>query len=91
MNMEEKIKSAIEKHISVHEIQLVNESHKHAGHAGDNGTGESHFILIVVSDDFKEHSRVQRQRLVCSAVQDLFDCGLHALSMKTYTLEEFNI
>ena len=90
MQMEEKIKSAIEGGLSPHHIQLINESHKHIGHAGDNGSGQTHFKLMVVSDVFAGCSRVQRQRLVNRAITGLFEEGLHAISIKTYTLEEFN-
>ena len=90
MQMEEKIKSAIEGGLSPHHIQLINESHKHIGHAGDNGSGQTHFKLMVVSDVFAGCSRVQRQRLVNRVITGLFEEGLHAINIKAYTLEEFN-
>ena len=89
--MEDKIKEAIEAALSPHEMQLMNQSAKHAGHAGDDGSGQTHFELIVVSDQFLNRNRVQRQRMVNAAVCGLFSEGLHAFSMKLYTLEEYNI
>ena len=86
--MEEKIKAAIHAAINVHEMQLVNDSSKHAGHAGDDGSGQTHFKLKVVSNDFMGCNRIQRQRLVNTALSECFEEGLHAISLKLLTLEE---
>jgi len=91
MTMEEKIKNAVEAAMDVHEMQLVNESHKHAGHAGDDGTGQTHFKLMVVSPVFEGHNRVQRQRLINAALSKCFEEGLHAISLKLLTLDESDI
>ena len=91
MNMEEKIKIALESEINAHHIEIINESNLHAGHSGDDGSGQTHFKLMIVSDDFKGYSRIQRQRTVNESIKHLFQQGLHALSMELLTLEEFNI
>jgi len=91
MNMEEKIKAAIKNKIKTHDMQLINESHKHAGHAGDDGSGQTHFKLMIVSDDFLNLNRVQRQRLVNAAISECFDAGLHAISLKLNTCEESKV
>lgn len=62
-------------------LDVVNESHMHAGHAGSPGTGESHFRILVVSPKFAGQSRVQRQRLVNDALGDLLRHRIHALAM----------
>ncbi len=90
MNMEDKIKKAIEDSFSPEHFQLVNESHKHKGHAGDDGSGQTHFQLLVVSRKFENCNRVQRQRMVNEALAVCFEEGLHALSMTLSTPEEFN-
>jgi BolA protein len=67
-------------------ITIVNDSHKHAGHAGDNGTGQSHYTVCVVSNAFHGKSRVQSQRMVNDALRHLMgDGGIHALSIQTKT------
>jgi len=91
MTMEEKIKQALANAIDVHHMELINESHKHAGHSGDDGSGQTHFLLMVVSDDFLNHSRVQRQRVINAAIAQFFKEGLHAISLKLLTLEESNV
>lgn len=89
MQMEEKIKQAISEGLSPNRIQLINESHKHAGHSGDDGSGQTHFKLMVVSDKFIGHNRMQRQRFVNGLLAEHFQQGLHAISMELYTAEEF--
>ncbi len=65
-------------------LDLVNESHLHAGHAGSPGTGESHFRLLLVSPRFVGRSRVDRHRLVNDALGDLLRHKIHALAIAAY-------
>lgn len=88
MSITQTIKDKVEKDLSPLRYELINESHKHAGHAGDDGSGETHYKLIIVSNLFEGLSRVDRQRLVNSALKDAFENGLHAMSLKLYTEKE---
>ena len=63
-------------------LDVVDDSHKHAGHAGARPEGETHYTVKIVSDKFAGLSRVAMQRAVMSALQQEFDTGLHALSIK---------
>ena len=63
-------------------LDLDNQSARHHGHAGDNGSGESHFALIIESAAFTGLNRVQRQRAVYAALGDLMVERVHALSIK---------
>jgi len=63
-------------------LDVHNESHLHAGHMGDNGTGESHFRVEVESAAFAGLSRVARQRLVNAALTDLLATRIHALAIR---------
>ncbi|WP_033923142.1 BolA family protein [Sphingomonas sp. 37zxx] len=63
-------------------LTVVNESHLHAGHLGDDGSGESHFAVEVESAAFAGLNRVARQRLVNQALADLLATRIHALRMK---------
>ena len=81
MSMEERIKKKLEEELRPIRLEVMNESHKHAGHAGSPGTGESHFNVIVASDVFVGMSRVQRQRVVYRILDDEIKGGLHALSL----------
>ena len=70
------------------EIEVRDESHLHAGHAGAPDGGESHFRVRVVSDRFEGLSRVARQRLVNEALRDELEGPVHALAMATLTPAE---
>lgn len=63
-------------------LEVVNDSAKHRGHMGDDGTGESHFSVDVVSAAFAGRSRVERQRLVNHALADLLRDRIHALAIR---------
>jgi BolA protein len=64
------------------DLDISNDSAHHAGHMGDDGSGESHFSVSVESAAFAGLSRVQRQRLVNQALADLLRDRIHALSIK---------
>ncbi|QNQ08697.1 BolA family protein [Sphingomonas alpina] len=63
-------------------LDVINDSAHHAGHMGDDGSGESHFTVIVESLAFVGLSRVQRQRLINTALSDLLQTSIHALAIK---------
>ena len=63
-------------------IALIDQSEQHFGHAGYNPAGESHFRLEIESPAFTRKSRVERQRLVYSALGDLMKERVHALSIR---------
>ena len=64
-------------------LEVINESAMHRGHAGDDGSGESHFRVVVESVSFTGLNRVARQRLVNQALAELLRDHVHALAMKT--------
>lgn len=63
-------------------LDVVNESHLHAGHTNSPGTGESHFRVLVISPKFSGVSRIARHRLVNEALGDLLRDRIHALAIK---------
>ena len=63
-------------------LVVTNDSARHHGHAGDDGSGESHFAVEVESERFAGMSRVERQRAVNSALADLLRDHIHALAIK---------
>jgi BolA protein len=63
-------------------IELVDDSEQHRGHGGHNPAGESHFSLTIESPKFTDKSRVERQRLIYSALGDLMHERVHALSIR---------
>ena len=71
--------------LSPTKIELIDDSDKHRGHGGYNPAGESHFSLLIESPDFVGKSRIERQRLVHSALGDLLDDRVHARSIRART------
>ena len=69
-------------------LELVDESDRHAGHAGARPEGETHFAVTIVSAAFAGMSRVARQRLVYAALAAELAGQVHALSLTTRTPEE---
>jgi len=63
-------------------LAVTNDSARHHGHAGDDGSGESHFTVEVVSASFEGLSRLARQRAVNAALGDLMRDRIHALAIK---------
>ncbi|MED5545587.1 MAG: BolA family protein [Pseudomonadota bacterium] len=64
------------------QLEIVNDSAHHAGHLGDDGTGESHFTIHIESAQFEGVSRLQRQRMVNAALGDIPGERVHALAIK---------
>ena len=63
-------------------LEVINDSHHHAGHMGDDGTGESHWTVVVESPAFAGLNRIARQRLVNQALADLLSSRIHALAIR---------
>lgn len=69
-------------------LDVINDSAQHRGHMGDDGSGESHFTVVVESAAFVGKSRVERQRLVNRALGDLMDDKVHAMAIRATAPEE---
>ncbi|MFT6084048.1 MAG: BolA protein [Alphaproteobacteria bacterium] len=67
---------------------ITNQSDKHSHHSGDDGTGQTHYDVTIISDAFSGISKVNRHRMVTDLLQSEFDTGLHALSLTLKTPQE---
>ena len=63
-------------------LEVINDSARHHGHSGDDGSGESHFTVVIESAAFAGVSRLQRQRQVNAALGDIPGQRVHALAIK---------
>jgi BolA protein len=63
-------------------LAVINDSAKHHGHSGDDGSGESHFTVEIESAAFAGVNRVMRQRMVNKALGDLPGERVHALAIR---------
>ena len=64
------------------DLEVINDSASHHGHAGHDGSGESHFTIAITSAAFAGVSRLERQRLVNRALGDIPGQRVHALAIK---------
>ena len=76
--------AALEQKLEAQRVEVVDESARHAGHAGAAGGG-GHYRVVVVSSRFEGLTRVEAQRLVYGALADMMATEIHALSMTTLT------
>jgi BolA protein len=65
------------------QLDIVDDSARHAGHAGAHPEGETHFTVIIVAAEFAGLSRVARQRLVYQTLAEELATRVHALSLTT--------
>ena len=85
MNVHETIEQKISKALSPNHLQVINESHMHNVPPGS----ESHFKLVVVTDTFSGVPRVRRHQTVNGILKDELAGPIHALSMETLTIAEW--
>jgi BolA protein len=77
----EKIRTALQAGLNPSQIELEDESHLHAGHAGAQ-SGRGHFSVSIVSSAFAGLGPAQRHRAVYAALGELMQSDIHALSIK---------
>ena len=63
-------------------LDVINDSAKHSGHAGDDGSGASHFTVVIEAPAFAGKSRLERQRMVNRALGDIPGERVHALAIQ---------
>ena len=83
MSVADAIRDKLSERFTPTRLVIVDDSHRHAGHAGARPEGETHFTVTIVSAVFAGLGRVARQRLVYDALSDELAGGVHALSLTT--------
>jgi len=78
--MEERLTAAL----APARLDVINDTANHLGHAGDDGSGESHFTVVIESAEFTGKSRLERQRMVNGALGDIPGTRVHALAIKAF-------
>ena len=63
-------------------LEVINDSASHAGHSGDDGSGESHFTVVIEAPAFADMSRIERQRAVNKVLGDIPGERVHALAIQ---------
>lgn len=88
MSVADSIRTKLTRAFAPQEIEVVDDSARHAGHSGSQPGGETHFSVRIVSAAFDGVSRVERQRRVYAALAEEMKGRVHALSLTTLTPAE---
>lgn len=64
-------------------LQVIDESHHHAGHSGSRPDGESHFRVVISAEAFRGKSRVEQHRMVNAALAEELKERVHALAIQS--------
>lgn len=88
MSVEQSIREKLARAFEPTRLEVVNESHLHAGHRSSPGTGESHFRVLIVAPLFAGKSRLERHRLVNATLAAELAGKVHALALRTYAPDE---
>ena len=81
------LRERLEAALSPQDLEIVDESRKHAGHAGA-ADGRGHFDVLIVAEAFSGKGLLERHRLVYAAVGDAMQTDVHALSIRALTPDE---
>ena len=82
MSVANRIETLLREQLSPTELQVIDDSSKHAGHSGARAGGESHFTVKITSVTFAGMNALARHRAVYGALKPLLDAGLHALAIE---------
>jgi BolA family transcriptional regulator, general stress-responsive regulator len=88
MSVAATIRQRLEQALRPARLDIVDESHLHAGHSAEARAGESHFRVLVVSAEFAGKSRIARHRLVNELLADQLATKVHALAIHAYAPDE---
>ncbi|MCC4617434.1 BolA family transcriptional regulator [Xanthomonas campestris pv. asclepiadis] len=87
MSRVERIRAALQSALAPTELEVVDDSHRHAGHAGARD-GRGHFNVRVVSAAFAGKPPLARHRAVYAAVGEMMQTDIHALSIEAFAPDE---
>lgn len=82
MNRSQRIISLLTKALQPTRLELHDDSHKHAGHSGARDGGETHYELVIASEQFNGLTKIQRHQMIYKLLDAELKNGLHALAIK---------
>ncbi|MDG1117591.1 MAG: BolA family transcriptional regulator [Flavimaricola sp.] len=82
MGLAQEIRDRLEGAFQPTVLEVINESAKHSGHAGDDGSGESHWRVVIAAADLVPLSRIDRHRAIHKALGPEVIGRLHALALE---------
>jgi BolA family transcriptional regulator, general stress-responsive regulator len=82
MNRLDRITATLKDALQPSRLEVIDDSHKHAGHAGASPDGETHYTVVITSEAFKGLTRVQIHQKIYALLDAELQSGLHALAIK---------
>ena len=86
--VENNMRAKLEKAFAIEALEIVNESHRHQGHAEKPQGDETHFKVRMITPDFEGLSRMERHRKVFAVLEEEMIHPIHALSLELKTPQE---
>jgi len=77
-----RIEQTINEYLNPSYLEVIDDSNSHKGHQHAPQSGESHYIVVIVSKEFLGKNRIEKERMVYKILEKEFTTGLHALSLK---------
>ena len=81
MGLDIEIKAALQATFATNTLEVINESAQHAGHSGDDGSGESHWRIVISAPEFATMTRIARHRAIHTALGPDIIGRIHALAI----------
>ena len=81
MNAADRIRGRLTEAFSPTELQVIDESDGHKGHAGARPEGETHFRVRIVAEAFRGRARIETHRMINAALASELTGGVHALAI----------
>ena len=91
MNRKSKITNILNKNFDLYKCVVSDISESHKGHSGYIEGEETHFEIIIISNDFENKNRLERHRMVNSFLKNQFVGSLHSITFKLLTISEFKM
>src|ERR1700722_15919339 len=88
MQIHDRIAGKLTEAFAPERLEVIDDSHRHAGHAGARPGGETHFTVHIVSQAFRGKSRLERHRMINATLADELANDVHALAIRAAAPEE---
>lgn len=85
ISKEDLMKKRLHDSLDIQFLEIDNQSAKHLGHAGDDGTGESHYLITISCENLNDLTRIQRHRKVFEIIGSDIVEATHSISIKFTT------
>ena len=88
MNRKAKITNILNENFDIYKFTVLDVSETHKGHSGYIKGEETHFEILIISNDFENKNRLERHKMVNSCLKNQFEGSLHSITFKLMTISE---